>query len=87
MKADELACLPEGSICENCVHCITRIIEPLDEESYEIYVQEDEESNIFVHACCILLDIDLHDHVVRGCNKYEEKKVGNPFLKNKFLKE
>ena len=86
MKSDELACLPEGSICESCIHFIGRIIEPLDDEAYEIYVQEDEDSNIFVHACCIILDIELHDHVVRVCSKYDDGNTENPFLENKFLK-
>lgn len=82
----KLACLPEGSICEECIYCISRIIEPLDDEAYEIYVQEDEDSNVFVHTCCIILDIDLHDHVVRACNKYDDGTDENPFLNNKFLK-
>lgn len=85
--SNKLACLPEGSICEGCVYCIARLIEPLDEEAYEIYVQEDEDSDVFIHACCIMLDIDLHDHIVRECNKYDDGDIENPFLNNKFLKK
>lgn len=86
MNSDELACLPDGSICEDCIYCIARVIEPLDNEAFEIYIQEDPDSNIFVHVCCIILDIDLHDHVVRECNKYDDGSNENPFLNNKFLK-
>lgn len=85
MDTEEYVCLPEGSICESCIYCITRLIEPLDDEAYEIMTQEDIENNIFVHACCMLLDIDLHDHVVKGCNQYECNIEDNPFLNNKFL--
>lgn len=85
MNTDEYACLPEGSICESCVYCITRLIEPLDEEAWEIYIENDDESSVFIHACCMVLDIDLHDHVVRGCNKFDDGGEGNPFFNNKFL--
>jgi hypothetical protein len=79
------ACLPEGSIFVSCSYCITRLIEPLDDESWDIYIQEDDESGVFVHASCMVLDIDLHDHVVRGCNKFDDGEEFNPFFNNKFL--
>ena len=85
MDTDEFACLPDGSICVTCIYCIARLIEPLDDEAYEIYVQDNEDENIFIHACCTILDIDLHDHVVRGCNKYDSGVEGSPFGYNKFL--
>lgn len=80
--------LPEGSICESCIYCIARLIEPLDDEGYEIYQQDDENINVFVHSSCIVLDIDLHDHVVKACNKYDNGQSGggrDVMFGNKFL--
>lgn len=86
MDAEEYTCLPKGSICESCIYCILRVIEPLDGDAWEIYVQEDENSDIFIQASCMVLDIDLHDHVVKACNKFDDgTDGGNMFLSNKFL--
>lgn len=87
METNEYVYLPEGSICEDCIYCVARIIEPLDLEDsdWEIYVQEDDddEESVYTHVSCLILDIDLHDHVVRVCNKFDSGN--NPFLNNKFL--
>jgi hypothetical protein len=84
MNLDDYQCVPEGSICENCIYCITRLIEPLDDESWDIYIQEAEGAP-FTHCRCIVLNMDLHDHIVKDCNYYTEEEVGNPFANNKFL--
>ena len=86
--SNDVTYLPEGSICESCIYCITRLIEPLDDEGYEIYQHGDEDNNNFIHASCIMLDIDLHDHIVRACNKYDNGRSGggkNSIFNNKFL--
>lgn len=62
--------LPDGSICGSCDYFVGRVIVPLDDEAYEIYIQEDPDSNIFVHVSCAILEIDLHDHVVTKCTKF-----------------
>jgi hypothetical protein len=87
MDAEEYACLPEGSMCENCIYCVKRIIEPLDEENWEVMDKEEDGvvENIYVQACCLILDIELHDHIVKACNKFDDGAAGNPFLQNKFL--
>ena len=74
-------CLPEGSICEGCIHCMIRIIEPLDYEAFGLD-EEDEISSIIVQALCLLSDVDLHDHIVKECSEFEHKTL----MKNIFLK-
>lgn len=86
MDHEDLSCLPEGSVCEACVYCIARIVEPLDDEAFEVYAPgDDDEDSVFIHTCCILLDIGLHDHVVRACSKFKEN-TGNILMENKFLR-
>ena len=84
MDIDNYQCVPEGSICEGCVYCVKRLITPLEDSDFEIYEQETEE-DVFVHCQCIVLNIDLHDHIVRACNYYTEEEADNPFFNNKFL--
>jgi len=69
MTQNTITGLPKETKCLDCVYLIARIIEPLDEEEREEMEAEDE---IFVHASCLLLDIDVHDHIVRECSKYEK---------------
>lgn len=73
--------LPKGSLCENCVHCMKRIIEPLDYEAYGLS-EDDEENVIVIQALCLISDVDLADHVVKECNKFDYEIV----MQNKFLK-
>ena len=50
--------LPEESLCKRCRHRICRLVEfESGEQAY--------------HNSCLLLDIDIHDHVVRSCNRFE----------------
>jgi len=85
MDMSKFACLPEGSICEKCRFCMSRLIEPLDEEAFEIISQGDDEQTVLVHSLCLMSDIDLNDHVVKVCNKFDDGTGGNPFFANKFL--
>lgn len=89
METDDYVCVPPGSLCENCIYAVFRLIEPLDEGAYELYLfDENNDDGIFAHACCMVLDIDLHDHIVKGCNKFDDgyDNSDNPFANNKFLR-
>jgi len=81
MIQKDIAGLPKGTKCLDCVYLIARIIEPLDEEEVEEMEAEDE---IFVQTSCLLLDIDVHDHMVRECSKYE-KHDPNLLIDQRFL--
>lgn len=74
-------CLPEETLCKNCTYCMTRVIEPLDYEAYGLD-EEENGNNIIVQALCIISDVDLHDHIVKECNKFKY----NIIMKNEFLK-
>lgn len=73
--------LPENSLCRKCAHCMVRVIIPLDYEAYGLQELESEES-IIVQALCVVSDVDLHDHIVKECNKFEFDVI----MKNLFLK-
>jgi len=81
MEQRDIAGLPKGTKCLDCIYLIARIIEPLDEEDIEDTGAEDE---IFVQTSCLLLDIDVHDHMVRECSKYE-KYDPNLLIDQRFL--
>jgi len=82
----DVSYLPEGTICKNCIYCMSRVIEPLDWEAYEEFGINEEENgdDIIVQSMCLLSEVELHDHVVRSCNKFEDIN-SNIFMKNKFL--
>lgn len=74
--------LPKGSICENCIYCICRVVEPLNYEVFDM--GEDAKDSIVVQVSCLLLDIDLHDHVTRECSKHESA-TNSLLMGDKFL--
>jgi len=82
MKCDNVLCLPEGTKCFDCVYKISRVIEPLDYSDYEEF--EIEEGDTIIQHACMLMDIDIHNHVVHECTKYEKEKPGL-FIENRFL--
>jgi hypothetical protein len=74
--------LPEGSICENCVYCMRRIIEPLEDSEFDL--NEETKDGIFVQVLCLLSDMDLHDCITRECTQYKKEKPGL-FIENRFI--
>jgi hypothetical protein len=79
------------SLCRTCKHCVSRVIEPIDVESfirdYEYFATDDinEEDEItFGQVTCLLLQVDL-DHVVIECNKYEPESM-SALLETELLK-
>jgi len=78
--------LPTGSICKDCLNCMVRVIEPLDNDAWEIIGETVDGSTALIHCICLASDIDLNDHVVRVCNKFDGvHQPPNPFMVNKFL--
>jgi len=70
------------SLCYNCVHRASRLIEPLDYESMgldlsQFDLAEGEEIRIEQHTCLIMMQ-DM-DYLVMECNKYKGKheKINN----------
>lgn len=74
--------LPKESICNDCIHCMLKIIEPLDYEEFDL--NEEAESEILVQSFCLLSSVDLHDHIVRKCSHFEHNE-GNLLMGSKFL--
>lgn len=82
----------KGSICNSCRFKVSRIIVPINEESFiESGVIDDGEINesdevIFEHHMCKELHIDL-DHLVSECSEFKNKKdndCGGLFNNNLF---
>lgn len=86
MKPEDIAsCLPKGTKCCDCIYLIARIIEPVDLDKEELgFIEFSEDSNIYVHVACLLLDVDIHDHIVKECSKYE-KAEPNLLIDHRFL--
>jgi len=78
MKQKDIACLPKGTKCSDCIYMMARIVEPLEEDI------DSEDDSIYVQVSCLLLDIDIHDHVVRQCSKHE-KNDPNLLIDHRFL--
>ncbi|RKZ10839.1 hypothetical protein DRQ25_01655 [Candidatus Fermentibacteria bacterium] len=79
------------SLCLTCKHCVNRVIEPIDLESFiqdygYLGVDDFEEGDelLFGQITCMLLHIDL-DHVVLECNKYEPESMSS-LLEHELIK-
>lgn len=81
MSPENVMYLPEGSICKDCVYCMLRIIEPLDYREFGL--NEEAKDDTLVQSLCLLSDVDLCDHIVKECSKFESG--GNLLMGNRFL--
>lgn len=64
----------DQTICKDCRHRMSKLIIPLDPESYGINLEdfdleEDETISIETH-CCRVTGYDM-DYIVLSCNKFE----------------
>ena len=85
MNIEDIACLPEGTKCSDCIYMMARIIEPLTSEGENLgLIEVDEDNNVYVQVSCLLLDMDIHDHIVKECSKYE-KAEANLLIDHRFL--
>lgn len=62
----------EQSLCKNCDHILTRIIEPIDPEDFGLTQEElDElEKPVIEQNTCLIIGMDIMYKVLE-CNKYK----------------
>lgn len=78
----------EASICKSCVHRFSRLLIPLDYESYGINIEDfdnmDDEDEIIVEQhICLISQQDL-DGAVKECNKFKSVEEGSFFSGNPY---
>lgn len=67
-----------GSKCYNCVHRLTRVIEPITKEDIEYYcslvdIEANDDYDLFIEQHkCLLTGEDL-DGIIVDCSKFESK--------------
>ena len=79
----------EDTICKNCVHRISRIIVPLDPESFGLDEEvlsymgiQDNEDVIIEQHTCLITQQDM-DYIVRECSQYADDNTifkHNPYV-------
>jgi hypothetical protein len=67
--------------CKDCVFRVSRLIMPTeDEEGNLLDNQELGDQKVFVTHSCVLLDIDVGDHLVIECTKHKNEAESNENL-------
>lgn len=63
----------EMSLCKDCEHMISRLIEPINPEDFGMTQEEfdEEEIDVVEQNTCLILNMDIMYKVVH-CNKYKK---------------
>jgi hypothetical protein len=80
----------EETICRNCVYRVSRLITPIDPESFGLTEEDVEEMDIpeghdimVEQHTCMILQSDM-DYIVKDCNHFKDANGGSFFISNPY---